>query len=458
MDRHVIANMGAELGATTTVFPSDEATRGFLADEGREADWRPLSADEGATYDLEEEIDLSRLEPLIAVPSSPGNVVPVRDVAGAEIYQAYIGSSANPGYRDFAVAAHMVRGRQAHDRVSFDINPSSRQILENLISEGLLQDLVHAGARVHQAGCNGCIGMGQAPASGRNSLRTVPRNFPGRSGTREDSVFLCSPETAAASALTGRITDPRELGVPYPKLKLPTHPIVNTAMLVPPLPTEEARRARLEKTPLIATLPELDAFPDDIAVPVLLKLGDDISTDDIIPAGARVMSYWSNIEKTAEFAFEPIDDTYPRRAAQARVGHAIVAGNNYGQGSSRENAAFAPQQLGLRTVLARSFARIHWQNLANFGVLPLTFADPAEYDRISAGETIRFSGVRAALRVGGTELPARVGDRAITLRHDLSERQIGILLEGGIINWLRARLSKDASDSQGKTASVLNPG
>jgi aconitate hydratase len=216
MDRHVIANMGAEMGATTTVFPSDEAIRRFLRDEGREGDWVEILADEGAAYDLHEHLDLSRIEPLIAKPSSPGKVVPVREVAGEDIYQAYVGSSANPGYRDFAVAAHMVRGRQVHDRVSFDINPSSRQVLENLIAEGLLGDLVRAGGRTHQAGCNGCIGMGQAPAVGRNSLRTVPRNFPGRSGTREDRVFLCSPETAAASALTGVITDPRDLGIPPP--------------------------------------------------------------------------------------------------------------------------------------------------------------------------------------------------------------------------------------------------
>jgi aconitate hydratase len=249
MDRHVIANMGAELGATTTVFPSDEATRRFLRNEGREEDWTEITADADAGYDLHEEIDLSRLEPLIAKPSSPGNVVPVREVAGLEIYQAYIGSSANPGYRDFAIAAHMVRGRQVHDRVSFDINPTSRQLLENLIAEGLLKDLVHAGGRLHQAGCNGCIGMGQAPASGRNSLRTVPRNFPGRSGTREDSVFLCSPETATASALTGRITDPRDLGIPYPKVEPPKRPIVNTAMLVPPYPRRRADRQRWRRRP-----------------------------------------------------------------------------------------------------------------------------------------------------------------------------------------------------------------
>src|SRR4051795_8325164 len=443
MDRHVIANMGAELGATTTVFPSDEATRRFLRDEGREEDWVEIRADEGADYDVHEEIDLSTLEPLIAKPSSPGNVVPVREVAGTEIYQAYVGSSANPGYRDFAVAAHMVRGRQVHDRVSFDINPSSRQVLENLVAEGLFSDLVRAGARTHQAGCNGCIGMGQAPASGRNSLRPVPRNFPGRSGTREDSVFLCSPETAAASALTGVITDPRTLGILYPKVELPAQPIINTSMLIPPLPEEEGRSVALEKTPNIASIPELDVIPDEITVPVLLKVGDDISTDDIMPAGARVMPFWSNIPRTSAFTFEPVDDTYPRRARENRDGdgHAIVAGNNYGQGSSRENAALAPRYLGLRVVLARSFARIHWQNLANFGVLPLTFSDLADYDRLKVGDVIRLSGIHDTLRSGRKDFTASLGGRTIALRHDLSPRQVDLLLSGGVINWLRARLA-----------------
>ena len=450
MDRHVIANMGAELGATTTVFPSDEATRRFLRAEGREGDWVEILADEGAAYDVHEEIDLSVLEPLIAKPSSPGNVVPVREVAGEEIYQAYIGSSANPGWRDFAVAAYMVRGRQVHDRVSFDINPSSRQLVETLIGEGLLADLVHAGARLHQAGCNGCIGMGQAPASGRNSLRTVPRNFPGRSGTREDSVFLCSPETATASALTGRITDPRSLGIPYPKVSPPARAIVNTAMLVPPLPEQEARGVALEKAPAIASIPELDVIPDSLEVSVLLKVGNDISTDDIMPAGARVMPWWSNIPRTSEFTFDPVDDSYPRRATAARDsgrGHAIVAGSNYGQGSSRENAALAPRYLGLRVVLAKSFARIHWQNLVNFGVLPLTFADPAEYDRVGQGDVVGISGVHGALRSSRREIEATLAGaeggaaRMVSLRCALSPRQVDLLLSGGVINWLREHLA-----------------
>jgi len=442
MDRHVIANMGAELGATTSVFPSDEATRAFLSSEGREADWLPLAADPGATYDVHEEIDLSSLEPLIAKPSSPANVVPVREVAGQEIYQAYIGSSANPGYRDIAIAAAMVKGRQVHDRVSFDINPSSREVLETLIAEGRLADLVHAGARIHQAGCNGCIGMGQAPASGRNSLRTVPRNFPGRSGTREDSVFLCSPETAAASALTGVITDPRSLGLSYEPVLAPVSPVINTSMLLPPLPPAEAKNVRLEKTENITTLPELARIADTIKVPILLKVGDDISTDDIMPAGARVMPYWSNIPKTSEFTFEVIDDTYAKRTRQrgaARSGHAIVAGANYGQGSSRENAALAPRYLGLEVVLAKSFARIHWQNLINFGVLPLTFDDPTVFDHLEIGDVVEIARIEAALTNSPT-IMAKINGKPLQLRHDLSARQIDLLLRGGVINWLRERI------------------
>ena len=290
MDRHVTANMGAELGATTTVFPSDERTREFLRSVGREEDWRPISADGGASYDLHDEIDLSSLEPLIAKPSSPANVVPVRDIAGAEIYQAYIGSSANPGFRDYAIASAMVKGRAVHDRVSFDINPSSRQTLQTLVAEGYLGSLIAAGARLHESGCNGCCGMGQAPAVGRISLRTVPRNFPGRSGTREDSVYLCSPETATASALTGVITDPRDLGLPYEQIKEPERMVINSMMFVPPSDDREARSTRLEKTPNITTLPDFEPLGPDLTGPILLKVENDISTDEIIQAGATCAS------------------------------------------------------------------------------------------------------------------------------------------------------------------------
>ena len=449
MDRHVIANMGAELGATTSVFPSDEQTRAFLKGEGREADWVPLAADEGATYDVHEHIDLSTLVPLIAKPSSPANVVPVSEVAGGEVFQAYVGSSANPGYRDFAIVAAMLKGRQVHDRVSLDINPSSREVLETLIAEGRLADLVHAGARIHQAGCNGCIGMGQAPASGRNSLRTVPRNFPGRSGTREDSVFLCSPETAAAAAMTGVITDPRTLEMAYERIVEPATPKTNTIMLVPPLPEAEARMVRLEKTANITSIPDLGRLQDSISVPVMLKVGDNISTDDIMPAGARVMPLWTNIPKMSEYTFEPIDETYPQRARQVgaeRRGHAIVGGANYGQGSSRENAALAPRFLGLEVVLAKTYARIHWQNLVNFGVLPLTFADPASFDELAVGDMIEITGIRAALEAGSTVTASIArGRRTIDLKHDLSARQIDVLLRGGVINWLRDRRNKEGA-------------
>jgi aconitase A len=343
----------------------------------------------------------------------------------------------------------MVRGREVHDGVSFDINPSSREVLETLIAERCLADLVHAGARIHQAGCNGCIGMGQAPASGRNSLRTVPRNFPGRSGTREDSVFLCSPETATASALTGVITDPRSLGFAYERIEAPAAPVINRTMLLPPLPPAEARAVRLEKTPNITTLPELRRIPDTINVPVLLKVADNISTDDIMPAGARVMPFWSNIPKTSEFTFEVVDSTYAKRARQkseTNSGHAIVAGTNYGQGSSRENAALAPRYLGLQTVLAKSFARIHWQNLINFGVLPLTFTDPADFDDMKVGDVVEIGGIRSAL-LAGADVTANVNGKPLRLRHDLSARQIELLLRGGVINWLRQRIGAEKSSS-----------
>ena len=440
MDRHVIANMGAELGATTSVFPSDAEVRRFLRSQGREHEWVELVADRDASYDVHEEIDLSTLEPLIAMPSSPGHVVPVREVAGQEIYQSYIGSSANPGYRDFAVAAEIVKGRQVHDRMSFDINPTSRQILENLVRDGHLLSLIRAGARIHQAGCNGCIGMGQAPATGKLSLRTVPRNFPGRSGTREDKVCLVSPETAAASALTGVITDPRTLGIPYPKVSEPETPILNTAMLLPPLPIEEARSVQLVKGPNIAPLPEVEPLADEFELPILLKTLDDISTDEIMPAGARVLPYRSNIPRISEFAFEMVDSSYPRRAREAGA-HAIIGGRNYGQGSSREHAALAPRYLGLRVVIARGFARIHWQNLVNFGILPLTLDHEVEYDRLDVGDILQLRDLHQQIRRDRhVEVRNATKSCTFTASHALSERQIEVLFAGGLIRWVRARL------------------
>ncbi|MGJ7457782.1 aconitate hydratase [Halomonas sp. RA08-2] len=441
MDRHVLANMGTEMGATATVFPSDEETRRFLTARGRESDWKPLSAEPGCTYDREEVLDLSSLEPLIALPSSPDRVVPVREVAGKPLHQAYVGSSGNPGYRDFAVVAEMVRGRSVAEGVSLDINPSSRQVLATLIREGYLGYLVASGARLHQTGCNGCIGMGQAPAAGLNSLRTVPRNFPGRSGTREDSVFLCSPETAAASALAGMITDPRTLDMAYPRIAEPERMVVNRDLFTPPLPLAEARLKPLQKTDNTPALPELAPLPDLIEVPVLLVTGDNISTDDIMPAGQRVMPYWSNVYASAPFTFEAVDPDYARRAEATRElgGHAIAGGHNYGQGSSRENAALVPRYLGLQVVLARSFARIHWQNLICFGALPLIFVDEGDGDRLEQGDSLVIRDLYAQLAAGPTLAAEVVGKGHFRMHHGLTRRQRELIVLGGVINQLRAR-------------------
>ncbi len=442
MDRHVIANMSQEMGHTATIFPADEAVRDFLRQQGREQDYRELLADPDCGYDAVETLDLSALEPLIALPSSPGKVVPVREVAGQPIYQSYLGSSANPGLRDFAVPAMMVADRSVDPEVSFDVNPTSRQMLENLAEAGYLGQLIHAGARIHQAGCNGCIGMGQAPATGRISLRTVPRNFPGRSGTPEDAVHLCSPETATASALRGCITDPRELDMAYPRFREPARIRVNTSMLLAPPPAGE--RPELVKGPNIASLPEFEALPERITGPVLLKVGDDVSTDEILPAGTEVLPFRSNIPAISRFAFRQVDPDYHERAAAQREqgGHFIVGGDNYGQGSSREHAALAPRYLGLRCVIARFFSRIHHANLLNFGVLPLTFEAPADYERITQDDVLELDGVRASIERNETTLTLhnRTREESYPVRHDLGERQRQMLLHGSLIDLIRSEL------------------
>ena len=440
MDRHVIANMGTELGATSTVFPADDEVRRFLERQGREEAFEEIRADKDADYDEYEEINLSELEPKIAKPSSPGNVVPVREVEGQEIYQSYVGSSANPGFRDFASAAEIVDGHQVHDRVSFDVNPTSRQILENLMNSGHLQMLTRAGARIHQAGCNGCIGMGQAPATGQISLRTVPRNFPGRSGTKEDAVYLVSPETAAASALTGEITDPRDLAdlydMEYPHASVPDSISVNTDQLVEPVPEDEAQDMELEKGPNVVSLPEFEPLAQSFDLPVLLKVGDDISTDEIMPAGSRILPYRSNIPKISEFVFEQVDESFFDRAMEHQDnGFAVVGGTNYGQGSSREHAAIAPRWLGTRVKIAKSYARIHRQNLANFGILPLLFKDDESYDSIDQGDTLQFRNLRDQVQSGtDVELTNADKDETYVVEHDLSDRELKMVLEGSQIS------------------------
>jgi aconitate hydratase len=444
MDRHVIANMGTELGATSTVFPSDDKVKTFLERQERPEAWSELKPDDDASYDHHEEIDLSELEPLIAMPSSPGNVRPVQEVAGEEIYQAYVGSSANPGYRDFAVSAEMVDGKQTHDRVSYDVNPTSRQIYQNLCKNGHMTNIIAAGGRIHQAGCNGCIGMGQAPASDTISLRTVPRNFPDRSGTADDMVCLVSPETATASALTGKITDPREMDMSYPDVQEPDDIVVNETMIDEPLPEDEAQEVELRKSDNISTLPIFDGIPDRLELPVLLKAHDDISTDEILRAGADVLPYRSNIPEISKFSFDVVDDTYYDRAMDIRDdgGHCVVGGKNYAQGSSREHAALAPRFLGLRFTLARDFARIAWQNLVNFGVLPLTFTDNSDYERIDQGDVLSISDLHTVLDEQDTiEVRNETKDESYTARHDLSDRQVDVIKEGGLINLKRKELN-----------------
>jgi len=439
-DRHVIANMGTETGATTSVFPSDEITREFLRQEEREDQWIKLEADEGATYDHNIEINLSELEPLIALPGSPGNVVPVREVSGLKINQVVIGSSANPGLRDFWIASQIVKGKAVSPDVSFDVNPSSRQVLENLTEMGALGSLIAAGARLHQSGCMGCIGMGQAPATNTISLRTMPRNFPGRSGTLDDQVYLCSPETAMAAALTGKITDPREfetlMNIAYPKWKEPVQIKINKQMLIAP----NGASAELIKGPNIKTLPDFEELPNELEIPILLKMGDDISTDGILKAGADVLPLRSNIPEISKYAYYAIDQSFYDRAIQNYRGFCVVAGGNYAQGSSREHAALAPRYLGQRFVIAKSYARIGWQNLINFGIIPFEFMNPADWDKLEQGDILRIEGLRTAIKNRYPVTAAVVGkDIEIPLTYNISERQVEIILKGGVINFVKQK-------------------
>ena len=444
MDRHVIANMGTEMGATTTVFPADGEIRRFMESQKRGDEYVELLADEGAEYDKYEKLVLDEVEPLIALPSSPGNVVPVREAEGQDIYQSYIGSSANPGYRDFWIASEIVKGKTVNDNVSFDINPTSRQIIENMVKNDVMFNLVQSGARIHQAGCNGCIGMGQAPATGQNSLRTVPRNFPDRSGTPEDSVFLVSPETAAASALTGKITDPRDLeslfNMDYPKYSPLKKVIVNTDMLTPPKPREE--RGEIKKGPNISSMPDFGEL-NDFEVPVLLKMKDDISTDEILRAGTEVLPYRSNIPEISKFTLDVVDKNFYDRAMQAKEdyeGHVVVAGENYAQGSSREHAAIAPRYLGQRAVIAKSYARIGWQNLVNFGIPPFEFINSNDYDDIEQGDILKVENIRASIESGNEATLHNVTKgKEYTVKHTLSNRQRQAVLDGGVINTFKKK-------------------
>ncbi len=436
-DRATIANLGTELGATGTVFPSDGVTRQFLAAQAREADWQPMEADPDAQYSEMIEIDLSTLEPMIACPSSPDNVVPVREVAGRPVSQVIIGSCANSSLRDLMLAAKTLETREISPDVSFEINPGSRQVLENGDETGVLKALIHAGARIHQSGCLGCIGMGQAPATNTISLRTFTRNFPGRSGTKNDQVYLCSPETAVASAIQGRITDPRDLGA-APDLEMPGKFIINDNGIIPPL--EDGSGVEIIRGPNIKPLPKFDPMPDDLDGVVLLKLEDNITTDHIMPAGSKILPLRSNVPAISEYVFSQIDPEFSKRAKETSPS-IIVGGENYGQGSSREHAALAPRYLGVRAKLVKSFARIHKANLINFGILPMTFADASDYDTISQGEKLSIPGIRQALLGGADTVTIRRQDGStFQARLELSERERQILASGSLLNWVKAQL------------------
>lgn len=428
--RGTIANMGVDMGATAIIFPSDAGTRSYLKRNKREEDWKELGADPDAHYDEVTELDLSSIEPLIACPHNPDNVKTAAELDGMDVAQVIIGSSTNGSYRDLMIAAKVMEGKKAHDAVSFEINPGSRQTLENVAMVGGFLTLIHAGARIHQSGCLGCIGMGQAPAHGTVSLRTMPRNFKGRSGTKDDAVYLCSPETAAVSALFGKITDPRKLG-PYPEIEYPEVYVFNEDWIIPPAKDPES--VEIIRGSNIKPYPDLEPLGETISDEVLLKVGDQVSTDLILPGGNRVLPLRSNIPAISQFVFDVVDESFPARARE-KGGGIIVGGENYGQGSSREHAALAPRYLGVRAKIVKSFARIHKSNLVNFGIVPLEFVNPGDYDQINQGDTIHIPEIRERVARGDEVIPMTVNGKEIKTRLLISERERRILVAGGLLN------------------------
>lgn len=430
-ERATITNMGAELGATTSIFPSDEVTRQFMAAQDREADWSPLASDPDAEYAERYSINLSELEPLAACPNSPDNVKPVRELAGIKVDQVAIGSCTNSSFADMSKTASVLKGHKIADSVSLGISPGSRQVLSMMAESGALTDMIDAGARILECACGPCIGMGFSPNSKGVSLRTFNRNFLGRSGTKDGQVYLVSPETAAASALTGFITDPTTLP-PIAQPQQPDRFRINDDGIIAPLPAAEAEAAEVLRGPNIKPFPETSPLDDHIEAAVILKVGDNITTDHIMPAGSKVLPYRSNVPKISEFCFSVVDETFAARAKEAGKGF-IVGGSNYGQGSSREHAALAPLYLGIKAVIAKSFARIHAANLVNAGILPLIFENPDDYDEVKQGDMLRLENVRAAL--GDDRIILHAGDKNIPLRMELAERQKEVLLAGGLLDY-----------------------
>jgi aconitate hydratase len=431
--RGTITNMGAELGATTSVFPSDERTREYFRAQKREEMWRPLAADADADYDEVIEIDLDKLGPMVARPQNPDNVVPIEEVEGTKLAQVCVGSCTNSSYHDLTVTAAVLKGHKVNPGLSMTVTPGSRQVFNMIARSGALPDLIQSGARILESACGPCIGMGQSPPSDSASLRTFNRNFPDRSGTPNDRVYLASPEVAAVSALAGEIADPRKWGAP-PTVETPSEFIIDDDFIIPPL--ESGEGVEVVRGPNIKPLPLAQPLEQTIKAPVLIKLGDNISTDDILPAGSKVLPLRSNIPAISEYVFHYKDPEFAAKAKEAGAS-IIVGASNYGQGSSREHAALAPMYLGVKAVLAKTYARLHHTNLVNFGILPLVLDDGAD-DRINVGDVLEIPDVRDTIHSGQVTVRNTTQGYEFTARHNLSERQIDVLLEGGQLNYVKA--------------------
>lgn len=434
-ERATITNMGTELGATTSIFPSDEITKAFLEAEGRGEDWKPLASDPDAEYDAVIKIDLSTLKPLIACPHSPDNVVTVESLKGTKVDQVCIGSCTNSSLLDMFKVAALLKGKVIDPTVSLSISPGSKQVLAMLADCGALTDIISAGARLLECACGPCIGMGFSPNSAGVSLRTFNRNFEGRSGTKDGKVYLVSPETAVAAALTGEITDPRLLGK-MPEIKMPAAFRIDDSAVIPPADEETAKTLEVLRGPNIKKFP--DTFPQEntLTAPLILKVGDNITTDHIMPAGAKILPYRSNIPHLSQFCFAVCDETFPERA-KAAGRSVIVGGSNYGQGSSREHAALVPLYLGVRAVVAKSFARIHVANLINVGILPLTFKNPEDYDKLKMNDTLTFSDVHSGMDKGVIMMKDETTGESFELSCSFTERQKDILKAGGLLAYTK---------------------
>lgn len=435
-ERATITNMGAELGATTSIFPSDDITRAFLKAQGREKDWVELSADDDAVYDEVIDIDLNELVPLAAMPHMPDNVKSCREIGKIHIDQVCIGSCTNSSLMDMLKVAAILKGKTVCPSVSLSIAPGSKQVLNMLALCGALSDMIDAGARILESACGPCIGMGQSPNSKGVSLRTFNRNFEGRSGTADAGIYLVSPEVAAASALTGVLTDPRELGK-MPEIEMPDEFIINDNMIAMPASVEDADSVEVMYGPNIKPFPKTEAMPEDITAKAVLKVGDNITTDHIMPAGAKILPYRSNIPYLSNFCFKQCDEKFAEHCKEAGKG-IIIGGANYGQGSSREHAALVPLYLGIKAVITKSFARIHCANLVNAGIIPFTFANEADYDRISVNDELCLEGIRESI-ANGTDVTLKnlTTGESYKLDYQLSERQRDILLAGGLLDYTR---------------------